>query len=322
MEQKTGIVMLIGVLDQKGSTNIPMALALMNLGLNVIPINYRTLMGRYGSPFFEKLVLSITEQTKPELVLVCKGNGIRPQLIAELTQRTKIWIYNMDPQSTIDRCPEVMENARIATFSSCTASDMAEAWRKIGANCFHIIQGVDEEIFKPRKPVKKYKADISLIGSKTPIRDQAKEYFENAGIKAKFYGPGYTDKPIFEEEFAKVCSSSKYMLSIDSVVGEHKNYFSNRLLRYLSCGACTFHLDPTDSLKPIFEHDTHLVYFDTIPDLIGKMNFLNEYPDKAYQIAMNGMDLVNNLTWKNIMRTIYLTACPELQETNNAGASR
>lgn len=318
-----GLIFVIGVLDQLGSTNIPMVLSMMKIGFQVIPINYRTIIGQYGYAFFENLVVTMVNTEKPNLVLVCKGNGIQPGLIQEITKYTRTWIYNMDPGPTMDTCPEVRENARLATFSSCTALDLAEEWRNYGANCFHMAQGLDEGIFRPVKAVKKYKADISLIGSKTPQRDEYKEYLENAGFKVKFYGNGYSTKDVLDEEFAKVCASSKYMLSLDSIVGAHTQYFSNRLVRYLGCGVCTFHFDPTGTLKQYFQNNVHLKYFTSPSDLAQQIRVLEE-PELTielnlpYEIAMNGMDKVlREYTWDSLMFALLQTALPELMGVVN-----
>ena len=311
-EERQGLVVIIGVLDQTGSTNIPMALSAMQCGLRIIPVNYRTIIGKYGYTFFEHLVLSLVENEKPDLVLICKGNGIQPGLIQEITKYTKTWIYNMDPSPTMDMCPEVRENARLATFSSCTAADLAEEWRSYGANCFHMVQGLDEDIFRPVEAVKKYKADISLIGSKTLQRDEYKEYLENAGFKVKFYGHGYSKKDVLDKEFAKVCASSKFMLSLDSIAGLHTHYFSNRLIRYLGCGACTFHYDPTETLQQYFRDEEEINYFQTPQDLVARIRVLENNPIRIYQIAMNGLDLVlKHYTWDLLMKALMQTALPE-----------
>lgn len=317
MTDVRGTVMIIGVLDQQGSTNIPMALSMIKHNFNIIPVNYRTIIKRYGYVFFTQLVLQLVVSQKPDLVIVCKGNGIMPDLIAEITRHTRTWVYNMDPQATIDMCPEVMENARIATFSSCTAMDMAEEWTKMGANCFYMVQGLDTEIFKPVEPVKKYSADISFIGSKNPLRDEAKEYLENAGYNIKFYGPGY-GKTVVDKEFAKVCASSKYMLSIDSMTGQHKHYFSNRLIRLLGCGACTFHHDALGTLNDQFRHEEDLIYFRTLPELVGAIRTLEHNPQRAGQIAMNGLAKVQNeYTWDRKITELLMTALPELMGVEN-----
>ncbi len=322
-EQEKGLVFIIGVLDQKGSTNIPMALSTIKCGFRILPINYRTIMQKYGYLFFKDLVINLVKNHYPDLVIICKGNNIYPDLITEITKYTKTWIYNMDPKPTIDMVPEVRENAKIATFSSCTALDMVQEWQSLGANCFHTIQGLDEEIFKPTKPVKKYKADISLIGSKTPQRDEYKEYLENAGFNVKFYGHGYSTEEVLDKEFAKVCASSKYMLSLDSIAGLHQHYFSNRLVRYLGCGACTFHFDPTGTLEQYFQNNIHLKYFTSPAELVQQIKVLEEPElieelNLPYEIAMNGMDKVlREYTWDSLMFALLQTALPEQMGITN-----
>lgn len=308
-----GLVVVIGVLDKEGSTNIPMALSLAKQGFNIIPVNYRTIISKYGYAFFTRLVLNLVDIHKPNLVIVCKGNGLRPDFIQELTYHTKTWIYNMDPGPTMDAVPEVKENARVASFSSCTALDIAKEWGRAGANCFYMVQGLDEQVFKPTSPAKKYKADVSLIGTKTPQRDEYKKYLESVGFKVKFYGRGYTDKEVLDNEFSKVCASSKYMLSLDSISGLHEQYFSNRLLRYLGCGACTLHYNPENKLDMHFTDKEHLVYFQNPEELVKTINTLNSDKEQAYQIAMNGMSLVlNKYTWDICMRDLLDIAIPEI----------
>lgn len=306
-----GSILLIGVLDVKGSTNIPMGISLMRHGFDVIPLNYRTVIRKYGYPFFCSMVMSLVVHRKPDLVVVCKGNGIHTGLINEINKYSKTWIFNMDPKSTIDMVPEVVDNAVAATFSSCTALDMAEEWKALGANSSYLVQGVDEQMFRPMKPVKKYKADISLIGTRTPLRDQYKEVLEQEGYDVKFYGRGYTDEEVIDDDFSKVCSSSSFMLSVDSVAGVHTHYYSNRLVRYLGCGACTLHFDPTETLNEQFVGGVDLIYFKSPEELV---NILKNKFDR-YSIALNGYNKVlNEYTWDTIMFHLLSTALPEKME--------
>ena len=41
-------VIICGVLDKKGSTNISIARSFLRFGYNVIPINYRTIIQKHG----------------------------------------------------------------------------------------------------------------------------------------------------------------------------------------------------------------------------------------------------------------------------------
>lgn len=312
-QQNRGKVLMIGVLDVEGSTNIPMALSLMKFGFQVIPVNYRTVINKYGYAFFASLVMNLVVSQKPDLVIVCKGNGIHPSLIQEINKFTKTWIFNMDPGPTIDLVPEVRENAKISTYSSCTALDMAEEWNQSGANCLYLVQGLDEQIFRPMPVEEKFKADISLIGTRTSLRDSYKKILEDIGLNVKFYGRGYTDEEVIDDDFSKVCSSSTFMLSVDSIAGLHTQYFSNRLVRYLGCGACTFHYDPTGSLEGNHFNDMeHLIYFKNEKEFIDKLDIVLNDEETTYEIALSGYNKVlKEYTWDNIMMYILNFALPE-----------
>ena len=63
------IIIMVGVNDKRGSTNIPMCKSLMKLGFHVIPINYRTIIQSHGMQFFANLLLSVITNTKPYLTI-------------------------------------------------------------------------------------------------------------------------------------------------------------------------------------------------------------------------------------------------------------
>lgn len=295
------LICIIGVLDVVGSTNIPMALSFAKQGYAVIPVNYRTIIGRFGMSFFESHLLHICKTMKPELMLFSKCNGINSSIVEECGKYTKTWLFNMDPKKTIERCMEVINHAKVSHFSSCTGVDIVEWFESFGVkNCYHIIQGTDPDVFKPVTPVEELHADISLIGSRNAERDRYKDFLTKLGYDVKFYGPGYSNEMV-NSDFAKVCSSSKFMLSIDSESSQHKEYFSNRLVRYLSCGVCVLHLDPLHTLDKYFQHGKEILYFDNEEMLHSLLQGTNE----VGKIALSGRDRVlNTLTWDHTIKQI------------------
>lgn len=296
-------IAIVGVLDNPASTNISMGFYLAKLGFEIIPINYRTIIQSQGMEFFENHLLYILNNLKPDLIIFSKCNGINPELVKECTKYTKTWLFNMDPLKTLEQCPEVIKHMEYSTYSSSTALDMVVKFKRLGIkNHYHIIQGTDPYLFKPVEPEEKYKADISLIGSRTPERDEFLDHLIFNGIDAKFYGYGY-NAPVFNEEFSKVCASSKFMLSMNTYNNEHIEYFSNRLVRYLSCGTFTFHYDDTGSLEKYFKHRTDLVYFRNKEDLLSKIREFSNYPlEEVAKIVLHGRERVlKYFTWEKIL---------------------
>lgn len=309
-------VALVGVLDKKGSTNIPMAVSLMRMGFKVLPINYRTIISQRGMSYFEEYMKYVMVKYKPVLTIFSKCNGINTKIISDCNRYTVTWLFNMDPKQTIENCPEVIEHAKVAHFSSCTGKDIAEWFESCGVKkCYHIIQGFDHNTFKPVEPVEEYKADISHIGTKTEERDKFKKALENAGYNVKFYGLGYSENEMFDEDFAKICSSSKFMLSINTYNNIHKEYFSNRLVRCLGCGVCTFHFDTTGSINSLFEHGKDLFYFSNEEELLNLMKTSDE---EACRVAMSGMDIVvKNYTWDHIISLMVGIVRQEISQHYN-----
>jgi len=294
MHKKT--VIIIGVLDNPTSTNVSQAKAFINKGFNVIPINYRTLMSEYGIKTFEKIVLDTVEKYSPYLVLFCKCNGINPDLVSECSKKTITWLWNPDViNEKIPRYPEVIQHAVRADFSSGTSLDIVRYFKEHGAkNCYHIFDGLDADVFKPVEPVEEFKCDISFIGTKLDHRDQIKDILEQSGYDVKFYGHGYIGE-VYNKEFAQVCCSSKYVLSINSLCGEDL-FFSNRLLRLMGCKRCVFHWDPFYVLKDMFIDGKEIILFRSAEELITKLKFLNNHEE----IAENGyIKVINNYTWEH-----------------------
>lgn len=294
-------VVIVGVLDKVGSTNIPMAASFTKFGIQVLPVNYRTIIAKQGMQFFGEYLLFIIKKYNPILTLFSKCNGVDTNIIKECGKHSVTWLFNMDPRPTIERCPEVIDHAFNSHFSSCTAKDMVEWFESFGVkNCYHIIQGIDQNVFKPVEPVEEFKADISHIGTKTEERDQFKKVLEDAGFITKFYGTGYSSKEMFGNDFNEVCASSKFMLSLNTYNNIHQEYFSNRLLRYVACGVCTLHYDSTNSLDKYLTNGKEVLYFKDSNELVNILKNITD--EKACEIAMAGRDkALNNYTWDRII---------------------
>jgi spore maturation protein CgeB len=167
------------------------------------------------------------------------------------------------------------------------------------------LEGIDYDVFKPVEQVDEYKADISFIGTATSERIEYQEALQKAGYNVKFYGPHW-NREIVNEEFAVICSSSKYMLSLNT----HNNipyYFSDRLMRYLSCGAPTFHLDATGTLNEFFENGKDVIYFSNVDDLLSKLS--DTKYENAIRMGMNGRDkILHNHKWEDsASKMLYIT---------------
>ena len=306
------IIVSVGVHDVRESTNISMCKAFYRLGFGVIPVNYRTIIKNHGMSTFEEVLLEVVKKYKPFLTIYSKCNSINPEIITRCNDYSISWLFNMDPAATIERCPEVIEHAKRAHFSSCTGEDIALWFMKSGVKqCYHLIQGVDQDVFKPMPINASYKTDISFIGNKTEERERFKNILEKNGFDVRFYGNGF-EKEVINEEFATVCSSSKVMLSMNTINNVHRKYFSNRLLRYMACGSCVLHYDSTSTLGQFFENKKDIIYFKDEDEL---MNILKNITDESiYKIGIDGRERVlSNFTWEHINSAMINTVIQSME---------
>ena len=299
-------IIMVGVLDVKGSTNISQAKAFTQLGYDVIPINYRTIIRNRGHNFFYDLLLDVTKHYSPELVMFCKCNGINPDIVKRCSDLATTWLWNPDPIQTIERCPEVLQHARNANFSSCTGKSVVDWFKSNGVqNCNHVFEGIDPKLYTFLDREKT--VDFSFIGTKLPLRDEYKIILEEAGYTTAFYGDGYEKTAHSGKEFSEVCAASRYMLSINTQ-NNLPDYFSDRLFRYLSCGSCVFHFDTTNTVYKYFKDGKEVILFKNKEELLAKIKEVHS-AGNSIEMGKAGRDrVINNYTWEhsatNVLNTI------------------
>jgi len=203
----------------------------------------------------------------------------------------------MDVFKQLEVCPEVLESARRCHISSATSPITVEFMKQYGAkNCIHMFEGVDPFLHTIKEPDCKYLATVSFMGTKNDERDRIKAHLEKkiGSENVKFYGYGYGDEWV-TDSWAKICSSSKYVLSMNTY-NEFPTYFSGRLFELLSSGACTFHYDPTESIGQWFKHGEHLFYFKNQDELIDLVRNTSE--EQEIKVRAGGRkEILEKHTW-------------------------
>lgn len=296
-------IVIVGVLDVEGSTNIFMAKAFAKLGFDVIPINYRTLVSNFGKEVMERTITNVVEQQKPYLAIFCKTNGVSPKVIASCNRYTKTWYWWMDPIETVRALPETIELASCATHASATGLGVCKyIGSKADKNMFHIMEGIDTDYYFPVSSIEEYKADISFIGSITPERKKYIELLINNGYDVKAYGHGF-GREVNGEEFSAVCNSSKIMLSINTE-NNIEEYFSDRVLRYGACGSFVAQMY-SPRAERYFGHEEHLIYFKNEEDILKAVEVYLPLEDARRNIAKNLYERVTSVyTWDNTVNAI------------------
>jgi len=291
-------IILVGVLDKKGSTNVHQANALLNLGFNVIPVNYRTIISEQGHDFYMKYLLSLVQNAKPSLVIFSKCNDTNPLVMEEVSRRCLTWWWMMDSIKVAEGM-KAQDYVKRCHFASATDPNVVEYIKQVNPRSVQIIEGINPRVFKPVEPVEEYRCDISFIGTQTPERDMYFKLLKEAGYNVKFFGPQYSGQEVVDSDFAAVCSSSTFALSVNTFNGI-SNYFSDRLIRLLACGTCPLHLDETETICNYFKAQEEVVIFKNPEDLLDKLPKITL--EQAMKIALKGRDKVlNQYLWEHSM---------------------
>lgn len=303
--QTRGKVILVGVLDQFGSTNIYMAKAFQRAGFEVIPVNYRTILQHHGPNTLSALLYKLAAD-KPQLMLFSKCNGVTSDVIGRCGKHTTTWWWFMDGLNTLSQIPEVMGHAQLATYASCTGLGVASHIKKQigGKEVYHIFEGVDPEVYKPTVVLDQYKVDISFIGTNNPERHHYLNVLAKAGIDVAAYGNGFNTE-IHGSDFNKVCTSSESMLAL-SVEHSTEGYFSDRIFRYGACGCCVLH-KYSPRMEKYFMHGQDILFWyddESLVD-IAKKYLTPENVGVRAQIGGNlYQKVLTNHTWDNTVREI------------------
>jgi spore maturation protein CgeB len=308
MVNHRGNIVLIGVLDKPGSTNLYMAKAFEKAGFNVIPVNYRTIIEKYGPNTLNHLLFKLSKDN-PKLMLYSKFNGADSMVIGKCSQddEVKSWFWFMDGINTLSKVPECIQHAQLATFSSFTGLGVLNHVKKaIGTaeGMFHIMEGIDQDVYRPTIKIPEYECDIAFIGSVNPERLHYLRLLTEAGYKVKAYGQGFNEE-IHGHQFNMVCSGAKAMLALSAEYNTQE-YFSDRVFRYGACGSFVIHKH-APGLDKYFTHQQDLAYFGDEDSLLQVMDHYikQDNAEERQAISQNILDkVVNTHTWDNVIKQI------------------
>jgi spore maturation protein CgeB len=303
-----GKVVLVGVLDVAGSTNLYMAKAFMKAGYDVIPVNYRTILQNYGPRTLARVLHKLSLK-KPKLMLFSKFNGCDSSIIGRCSLQDKTFLWFMDGLRTLSTVPEIVDHMSMADYASCTGLGVAnEIHKQTGMIIHHIMEGIDQEIYRPTTPDEDFKAEISFIGTANAERNMYMQALVDSGYNVRAYGSGYGEE-VHGSMFNVVCSSSVAMLAISSE-HETREYFSDRVLRYGASGSFVLHKH-SPNMDRYFENNKDLVYFHDVDSLLEAVDkyLVDEVAPARQEIAVNLYNKVlQNHTWDSTIQKILTVA--------------
>lgn len=227
--------MIVGVHDVKGSTNIGMAEGFRSLGHSVEEYNYRTKLKELGSEGMHKDFMSLINGRKFDLQIFCKTNQMHPYTLNHAKASGLTWYWFMD---NFEACRQInaASYASSASLASATASDVADRFKLINNNAYHIFEGYDPNVYY-REDLPKIH-DYLFIGNATVPRIVKIQELIRSGLNITVFGYGWpvgmqVNAPVFGEDERTEINSAKTVLNLC----HDKTIFSDRVTKALACGA-------------------------------------------------------------------------------------
>ncbi len=275
-------ILIVGVLDVEGSTNIYMKKGFEKLGYEVDVYNYRTVMRVVGMQGMWKNFETFLIGRSYDLIVFCKTNQMHPDLLSIASEVGPTWYWFMD-NIEVARAIHASTYAQNATVASATSSDVADRFRMVNKNSHHIFEGYDPDTYFYEDIAKIH--DVTFIGNATIPRIIEINNIRSKGVDVTIFGEGWpsgmnAERPVFAEDERTEMNHSKIVLNLchNDVI------FSDRVVKALGCGAVVFSQPCKDLLESevgysIFMYDVaetlYAVQVDNNPELVAKTAALN-----------------------------------------------
>lgn len=233
-------ILIVGVTGSPESTNYHQLEALKSLGHEAEGFDYRKIaeeelnrgdIERAGDRYKEHI-----EKFKPDTVLFSKFNNWPTNMIEWTNAQgihTHYWY--MDPMLQLTH--DLVAHARACKTASCTGIAQTEFLKASGADCYHIFEGVNTNVYYPEFSGEySFSHEVTFIGSRSSEREDLIQYLRELGVDISVFGPGWDNNVVVDAPmFRELCGRSKCILGFDREVLTY-GYFSDRAFRVMACG--------------------------------------------------------------------------------------
>ncbi len=252
---------------------------------------------RYANFLFEKLFcwtvnknfMDKTNILKPELVFVIKGSFIFPEALKEIKKNMKSLLINFNPDNPFNLNRSASNNfiRRAIPLYDCYfiwGEFLIQQLKDAGAKKVEYLPfAYDPELHFPvqvsEDEKKLYGSDIAFIGTWDKERERWLEYlsdydlaiwgngWEKLSINSKLRSK-WKRKPVFGEDFSKICNSSKIILNFI-----RKQNYNAHNMRTFEVPACKGFMLTTRTQEQceFFEEEKEMICYETVEELRNKI---------------------------------------------------
>ena len=294
-------VAILGVFNNPESSNILLSNAFQNNEniISVKNIDYRD-YNRRNKDYFKNLIKDISKIY--DLIFICKGNKISTDIIKNIHDSSRVFLWYMDWWPNLMNSPEVLEYSKMCHYRSSTGFETSGLWScNIGLPVYNILDGSDINNYFPTNYNKEY--DVIFIGGCDEERSVLYNFLLKQGFKVKFFGPGFTNY-INRSEFVELCNKSKIVLNMSR--SNYIGYTSLRLWNIMACQSFVLtkqipNMEQLMGLTP----GVHLDEFSNFLELRTKIYKYLKDDSLRESIAKSARNfIINNRTWDNSVKEI------------------
>ena len=294
-------ILFVAPFEKPESTAWLILKAMKNIGLDVEPFSYREIAKNES---LESMNFKLREKIIPlewkDLVFVIKGEGIWPEMLTAIHARKILWWFDFDSFVLPESLIKWSSNFH---YVFLTCYPWVEQLRELGINAFFMPQATDPAVYHPVKSELKYECDVAFIGSWKPGREEILTALDTK-FKLRLFGSNYSYKmikPVYLEEFNKVCNSAKVIVNITSSENWpiHEKTFSQRIYMVMAAGGYLV----TDYIPGLpFKW---LGVYDTIPELKGIIEWTLHNENLRKNVCKNArMEILKNHTYYHRIKEI------------------
>ena len=263
------------------------------------PFKSRSLSSRFYKKKVDAQLAKLAKNYQPDIVYLSFAKFVDFQTINTVRQAC--------PDATFiggdgDPWPS-LKNGRIETAKALDIvlatnnGSFLQDYRDAGIeNCFFMPNMCDPDIDHPYQVDKKWESDIIWTGTTSHHagnNDHSREMIIKAIEKlenVKIYGClGHPQ--IAGRDYLNAISGAKLGIHVNAV-NDVNMYHSDRLTHYLACGTCVLSKRVPDS-QLLFKDKHHLVYFDTVEELLDLIKYYLGHEDERQKIATQGTNWVH-----------------------------
>lgn len=286
--------------------------------LNRVPNRYirgvvHRLFWRWLCRSLNERFLSLIEETKPDLIFVCKGWHVSPKTLKTIKKRRPdipLFCFNQENPFSLWNIsysnPWMLKSIPLYDVYFTWGKFLIDKIKKAGAKRVeYLALGFDPKFDHPTEvndeERKKYGSDIAFIGSWDKERDEWLSYL--ADFDLKIWGGGHWKDASprlrakwqgYVDDFPKVCAASKIVLDI-----LRKQMQPAISLKAFEVSACKgfFMSNKGGEIPDFFEEGKEVVTFSDPKDMVEKVKFYLDQDELRKKIAEAAYKKVQNYSY-------------------------